>query len=123
MAKVCNHEECSYPVWAKGYCKKHQSLRTDKKIKKASRYSEKMLQGLKVYKVERLKFLEKYPVCQAAIKEVCTEEALQIHHKKGRIGDLLTDPTYFLAVCHQCHIYIELHPEEAKEKGWSLARG
>jgi hypothetical protein len=31
MAKECKHEECTYPVWAKGYCKKHQYLRTDKK--------------------------------------------------------------------------------------------
>ena len=123
MAKVCNHQECNYPVWAKGYCRKHQYLRTDKKVKKASRYSEKMLQDLKIYKVERLKFLERHPVCQAAIKEVCTIEALQIHHKKGRIGDLLTDPTYFLAVCHSCHVYIEMNPGEAKDKGWSLSRG
>jgi hypothetical protein len=121
MAKECKHEECTYPVWAKGYCKKHQYLRTDKKIKSISPFSEKMLEALKVYKVERLKYLNRHPMCQAKI-DGCTGDSQQIHHKKGRIGDLLTDPTHFLAVCHQCHVYIENNPIEAKEKGWSLTR-
>jgi hypothetical protein len=121
MAKECKHEECTYPVWAKGYCKKHQYLRTDKKVKTISPFSEKMLEALKVYKVERLKYLDKHPMCQAKI-DGCTGVSTQIHHRAGRIGEKLTDPANFLAVCHQCHVYIENNPEEAKEKGWSLTR-
>jgi hypothetical protein len=58
-----------------------------------------------------------------------------IHHKRGRSMDdyeneearkmdipLLIDPQNFLAVSRRGHQYIELHPEEAKEKGWSLPR-
>jgi hypothetical protein len=41
---------------------------------------------------------------------------------KGRIGNLLTDPKYFLAVCRQCHNWIEEHPKEAKELGYSVSR-
>lgn len=33
MAKTCFAEECNYPVWGKGYCQRHQYLRTDKKPK------------------------------------------------------------------------------------------
>lgn len=123
MAKQCLAEDCQYSVFSNKYCKKHQYLRTDKKKpkKSISPFSEKMLEGLKVYKVERLKYLEKHPICEAKTND-CTKEAQQIHHKKGRIGSLLTDPAYFLAVCHQCHVYIEVHPEEAKENGWSLER-
>ncbi|MBN2617235.1 MAG: hypothetical protein JXR64_02860 [Spirochaetales bacterium] len=31
MAKICKIQECSYPVFGKGYCKKHQYLRQDYK--------------------------------------------------------------------------------------------
>src|SRR5687767_12173219 len=30
-SKACTVEDCKNPRWAKGYCRKHQSLRTDKK--------------------------------------------------------------------------------------------
>jgi hypothetical protein len=49
-------------------------------------------------------------------------EGIQIHHKKGRIGHLLWNTKYFLAVCPNCHRYIEDHPEQARSNGWSLSR-
>jgi hypothetical protein len=52
----------------------------------------------------------------------CWRDASQIHHKKGRIGELLLDERYWMSVCHKCHDYIEKHPEWAKEKGYSLNR-
>jgi hypothetical protein len=41
---------------------------------------------------------------------------------QGRIGNLLTDETKFLAVCRACHDWIETHPKEAKELGYSISR-
>lgn len=35
--KTCKATNCNNPVWGKGYCKYHQSLRTDKKPAKAIR--------------------------------------------------------------------------------------
>jgi len=32
--KTCTVENCVQPVWGKGFCKRHQSLRQDKKAKK-----------------------------------------------------------------------------------------
>ncbi len=58
---------------------------------------------------------------QCEVKE-CKLPSNQIHHKKGRIGDLLNDTKYFLAVCQTDHDYIERHPIWAKEKGYSLNR-
>lgn len=46
----------------------------------------------------------------------------QVHHKKGRIGDLLLNKEFWLPVCNQCHKWIECHPIEAKELGLSLSR-
>ncbi len=54
--------------------------------------------------------------------EDCHQRATQIHHKKGKIGDLLNDTEYFLAVCWLDHDHIERHPIWAKEKGYSLNR-
>ena len=69
----------------------------------------------------RAKFLEENPYCQAEWM-CCGLLATEIHHKKGKINDLLTDVRYFLAVCRICHQHIELHPKEAKELGFSLSR-
>lgn len=73
------------------------------------------------YKFHRDKYLEDHPICEAGT-DGCTYYAWQIHHKKGRIGNLLTDTTFFMAVCGICHEWIERNPEHAKQKGWSISR-
>jgi len=64
-------------------------------------------------------YLEENPICEV---KGCKNWATEVHHKKGRVGSLLTDATYFLAVCQPHHNYIESHPAEAKEHGYSLSR-
>lgn len=64
-------------------------------------------------------FLEDNPICQVV---GCHNMSTATHHKKGRIGSLLTDVRYFLAVCFHCHSTIELKPKWAKEHGYSLSR-
>lgn len=71
------------------------------------------------YSKLRVQFLIKNQWCQV---EGCYRLSSQCHHKKGRIGDLLTDERYFLAVCSYHHQAIELDPQWAKEKGYSLSR-
>ena len=66
----------------------------------------------------RRQFLRENRMCQTE----CGLRANQIHHMKGRIGDLLIDTRYFFAVCHECHEKIELNPAWAKEKGFSIDR-
>lgn len=46
----------------------------------------------------------------------------EIHHIKGRQNEMLYDEKYMLPVCSEAHRYIELHPNEAKEKGFSESR-
>jgi hypothetical protein len=50
------------------------------------------------------------------------QPAETIHHKKGRIGNLLLDTRYWLGVTMETHTKIENHPEWAYEKGYSLLR-
>lgn len=52
----------------------------------------------------------------------------EIHHVRGRVGvnengePILYDVRYMLPVCRDAHDYIESHPKEAKDKGWSESR-
>lgn len=70
------------------------------------------------YRKLRDEYLSEHEYC-----EVCGWPFnLQLHHKKGRTGALLTDMRFFLAVCHTCHQKIELFPDWAKEHCYSLSR-
>lgn len=89
-----------------------------KKIKITLRkFSKKRQSQMNEYKKIRVEFLKANPNCA-----VCNCEATDVHHVKGRIGDLLTDIHHFLAVCRICHVRIENNPEWAKEKGYSKSR-
>lgn len=53
---------------------------------------------------------------------ITKQPSTEVHHKKGRIGDLLLDTRYWLAVSREGHRKIEENPEWAKEMGYSLSR-
>jgi hypothetical protein len=81
--------------------------------------SDKRKTENKDYTKVRKVFLESLIFCQV---KGCKELATEVHHQKGRIGKLLTDISYFLGVCRECHNKIELQPTWAKENGYSLNR-
>ena len=94
--------------------------RTPHPIAKRSskRQKEEML-----YSILSKQYLKDHPTCEAKIPGVCSgSPSNQVHHKKGRIGELLLDTRYFLATEDNCHKYIEEHPDFAKEQGFSLSR-
>ena len=66
----------------------------------------------------RVAYLEARPVCQARLL-VCTRQATEIHHKAGRIGELLTNTEHFLPICSSCHHYLHdrMSAAEARERG------
>lgn len=119
MPKICNVEDCTYPVWGKGYCKSHQHLRTDKnKPKKPKVTSDKMVKNLAVYRVLRDKYLKDNPVCYRC----GTNVNLTLHHMKGRLGGLLTDVSYYMTLCIPCHRWVTDYSKEAKVLGLSFDR-
>ena len=75
----------------------------------------------KSYSLIRKAFLIKHTKCQAGLPG-CSISSTEVHHKKGRIGSLLIDTNFFLAVCRNCHDYIENNPSEAKDLGLSESR-
>jgi hypothetical protein len=92
--------------------------RTDKKAKgKIKPRSSKRAGEEREYLRRREKYLLMHPEC-----ECCGGEATELHHKAGRIGKLLINVMYFMAVCRECHVWIEQNPLEAKEQGYSINR-
>lgn len=73
------------------------------------------------YGKKRTAFLALHSTCQANLVE-CTGQATEIHHKAGRIGELYTKVSNFLAVCRNCHRFIEENPDDAKHLGLSESR-
>lgn len=76
----------------------------------------------KIYLAIRTLYLAQFPNCAVCEDDGKQETATDIHHKKGRTGDLLLDPRFFIGVCRNCHRWIEENHVDAIEAGWSLSR-
>lgn len=53
----------------------------------------------------------------------CMSSATQVHHSRGRRGNLLLDKRFWIPLCAQCHRFVHDHPEEARELGLLCAKG
>jgi len=84
--------------------------------------SQKRSKEERLYSAKRVLFLQEHSMCQAHLPGICTKYSTDVHHKMGRIGELLLMIIYWLAVCRACHEWIENHPAEAQEKGFSIKR-
>lgn len=81
--------------------------------------SKKRIAQEKIYSQLRKAFLNKE---ENKICPITNEITTTIHHKKGRIGDLLIDTRYWIALSMDGHAFVEQNPEWAKENGYSLSR-
>lgn len=131
--KKCSKCLLSKPIWknheGKRYCKQCWGAHSGKpkpipsvRQKKLPSRSSKRIKQDQIYSKKRKEFLAKYPMCQAHLPQVCTQVATDIHHMKGRVGDLYLNETYWLPLCRGCHYWVEMRPEEAKALGFSLPR-
>ena len=81
--------------------------------------SIKKAADLKEYYAMRARFLANVDLC-----EVChTDRPVEIHHRRGRVGPLLTDLRHLLATCSKCHDWIHEHVEEARTLGYICEKG
>ncbi len=129
--KMCDGCGELRPIWknkeGKRYCKQCWSAHSvTTKIKptqkRISPRSPKRSKQEAEYSKLRKEFLTKHPMCQAHLPQVCTQVSTDVHHMKGRIGDLLLDQAHWLSVCRGCHYWIEMRPQAAKELGFSINR-
>ena len=115
--KTCKYKECNNPVWSKDRCKWHPTETTKKKQNYIKPISDKRMAQMKMYRQVRDEYMMSHPKC-----EVCNNDASDLHHKRGRVGDYYTDIKHFLSVCRSCHTKIEENPEWAKRFGYSENR-
>jgi len=124
--KLCYGCNLTKPIWKRSggqkYCKDCWNSSLDKtfkptKKKPLSPRSSKKEKLDVVYSILRKNYLSNHPMCEARF-EVCSFDASDIHHKKGRVGDLYLNDTEFMSVCRECHRYIHDNPKLAKELGY-----
>lgn len=126
--KKCKRKDCtntfrqynSLQTYCSAQCKK-----ADKGFKAINKVSAKRKVENDLYPQLRKTFLLKpeNKFCPV-IKQLQNIEVLAttIHHKKGRIGKLLLDTRYWVALSMEGHEYVENNPIWAKENGYSLNR-
>lgn len=125
--KICNGCSEEKVIWKNSegnrYCQycwnkiKYSNVKpTFKERKPIASRSSKRINLDKEYLQLRKIYLDKFPLCTAALP-MCTHNATDIHHKKGRGKYYLVVNTW-MAVCRKCHMWIEEHPIEATDLGF-----
>lgn len=117
--KSAGREKYCKQCWS---CHKTSGVRqtSAKKRTPLSPRSPKQRRVEAAYSTMRKVFLDTHSMCQAHLGG-CTTYSTDVHHKVGR-GKNTLDSTTWIAVCRNCHIWIETHPIEAKELGLSGQR-
>ena len=102
-------------------------MKTRKPIRSVSKLQARRL---RLYAVIRKTYLLEHPLCEACpiIRPYAgvsknTAWATDIHHTRGKLGELLFATQYFKAVCSTCHRYIHDHPHQARELGLLCEKG
>ena len=117
--KLCKVDGCTYPIWGKGYCKKHQYLRSDI----STAISNKPRKAIKKLSVKRklqndvYLSLKKESVLNAKkmghIKCFFCGKTIRgdpdWHHLDGRTEEKLIDTKYLVFVHRICHTHIHSH--------------
>ena len=131
--KVKTHANCRYSECEKEfkkfkstdkYCSSSCELldkgfKEKKKPKPIPKVSDKRkIDNLK-YSALRIEFLGKK---ENRICPITKKPTTDIHHKKGRIGSLLLDTRFWIALSREGHRFVEENPIWAKENGYSLNR-
>lgn len=126
MSDNCTFPACNkYKKPGSQYCYDHGRLMGNKSDKTAvaptpiAKVSDNMKEQMKLYKKLRKPFLTKHFKCEV---KGCKHASQEIHHKKGRVGDLLLDQTHWMAVCHEHHQRITEDSEWAYSNSYSEKR-
>jgi len=116
---MCNFPACNRPTPSgKDFCFMHQAKYGTVKVKTSDNSADRAEQE-KEYKKLSKQFLKATPICE--VKD-CNKPATETHHRAGRIGSLLTDTSFFMAVCHKHHVQITENSKWAIQEGYSISR-
>lgn len=75
-----------------------------------------------LYMAVRTLYLVQFPNCAICEANGIEKKAEDLHHRKGKQGDLLFDPRFFIGLCRVHHEWVHENPVDAIEHGWSLSR-
>lgn len=114
---------CKIPLCGKrtegttGLCSSHNKATRQVVKPQLARVSKKLQANLSSYKEASRQWLigkrcEVFPMLKAT----------EVHHGAGRTGDMLMDKDYWHAVSRKGHVEIELHPDWARENGFTASR-
>jgi len=78
--------------------------------------SKKRGRQLSAYSKLRKEYMTANPVCEMCHKAKATD----IHHKAGRVQEMLNEVIHWASVCRDCHNYIHQHPNFARDNGWLI---
>ena len=121
--KLCAGCQIEKVIW-KSHKKEKYCKECWYKVEKP-KYIPTISKGRKVdmdeYSKRRIAFLALQNRCQAKLS-FCTSKSTDVHHKKGRVGDNYLNISTWLAVCRNCHTWIENNPTESKLLGFSEQR-
>ena len=115
MSLYCSIPECDNLPERNGICASHNiaarkeernALKPKKVAKAIPKRSAKKVKADSEYTVLRKKFLEEYPLCNAAVLGNCNNSAIEIHHTSLSSLNYLNTETW-IGCCRNCHMYIE----------------
>ena len=101
--------------------RRKQAEKPTSKTYKIPKATPKRLNQLALYRKKRDVYLREHLLCEV---HDCNNNSNQLHHKKGRSGELVHNEKYFMACCSVCHpkrIH-ETEVEWAKENEYVLLR-
>lgn len=98
------------------YCRVHIG-ETFAPLKVVNKTGDKLKEDLKIYRKEARRYITQHPQCG-----ICKQPATTIHHRQGRIGDLLLDKTKWLQLCMDCHVKVTEDSAWAIKMGYSVSR-
>lgn len=131
--KTCQANNCTNPVFSKGFCRKHQWRRTDEGYLKQKKYrerakknkiapvSDKMEAERVYYKKQAWQFWDDEKAKGRVICIFCGEEVTKfqgVHHFKGRVGDYLMDKDWWTLPHNDCHLQYHRSTVRQMTEAW-----
>jgi hypothetical protein len=113
--KICVEPTCyNY----KRYCRRPgHTVELITPMKAIAKTGDKLKEDLKVYRKEARRYLTQHPQCG-----ICKQPSSTIHHRQGRIGELLLDKSKWLSLCLPCHQRVTEDSAWAIKNGYSESR-
>lgn len=125
MSEVCLFPTCKRHPEKNGYCIGHRmyagmSIEKEKPAPIAKVGDKRKEENKKYDKISK-ELKKHHSTCQVKSPN-CINSPVHIHHKKGRIGKLLTDPNHLIVACDPCNSYIEDNHAWAEEHGFKVTK-